>query len=323
MIQVVNQMTTPFSLLTVTWSGDRTHFSLLNESLKMSPFATLPHYVVVQHEDMAEFCEYAGGNTSLCSSADVLPVEVERMRQRARVWQKVLGRNLTRLSGSFARITGRPQWVRFTGWHTQQISKLAFVAASPVDTVVILDSDLIVTPFACTEDFVAGEKIICYRDLRPCQDLKGKVLHWQQTAHNLFGDALSSSAYYDGYYDTPFVMHAPTVRAMLSWLEQRYQKPWWRVLLQQPPRRWSEFGIYKQYLRHSETPVEWREAAMTGYLFDASDVSDLAARFSRMLREKQSRYITIHSQSSGRQLWTAEMYADAIRAELKRADHGG
>jgi|GEM_PF-487600 len=305
----------PFILLTVTWGRDKAHFSLLRESLLRSSFAQIPHHVVVQQEDLELFREFPG--IILHSSADVLPPEVEQHRRSACKWQARLGRRGTVIGGSLVRYIGWPRWVRYTGWHTQQLSKLAFVAQSPVDTVVILDSDVIVTPHAESADFVCPGKNVCYADLRPLAQLKGKVRHWQQTAHRLFGTPFPSGDYYDAYYDTPFVMHASSLRGMLAWLEQRYSRPWWSTLLQQAPRRWSEFGIYKHYLRTlSSTPVDWRATHAMAYLFDARDVMQLAEHFDQALHHQRAHYITIHSQSSGRQLWSAQAYQDVIRQRL-------
>lgn len=310
----------PMIFLTVTWSADRTHFSLLHRSLALSKLQSVPHHVVVQSEDLDLFGAFADSRTHLYSSQDVLPAGVEAKRNVARVWQRRLGRGGTRTAGSLARYLGWPNWVRYTGWHTQQLTKLAFVAASEVDTVVVMDSDLIVTPHASAADFLQPDHIVCYHDERPSSTLRGKVLNWQQSACRLFGDAYSQDAFFDGYYDTPFVLHAPTVRAMLAWLEQRYAQPWWLTLVQQPPRRWSEFGIYKHFLRHHQAePVAWRRADIMGYLFDASDIASLSQAFADRVHNRQSHFVTIHSQSSGRQLWTADAYADAVLQLLEQA----
>lgn len=308
----------PFILLTVTWSQDKPHFSLLRQSLLRSAFAQVPHHVVVQHEDLELFREFPG--IHLHSSADILPLEVEQRRRRARSWQAHLGRRATVVGGSLARYLGWPRWVRYTGWHTQQLSKLAFVAQSHVDTVAILDSDVIVTPHAVAADFIHPQKIVCYQDFRPVVHLKGKVRHWQQTAHRLFDTDFPAGDHYDAYYDTPFVMHVPSLRGLCAWLERRYGQPWWLSLVQQAPRRWSEFGIYKHYLRSlAQTPVDWRAAEIMGYVFDASDRAQLVRNFDQLLNQRRTHYITIHSQSSGRQLWTPEHYVDDIGRMLAQA----
>ena len=304
----------PLVLLTVTWSADKNHFALLRHSIERSQFAEVPHHVVVQHEDLELFRQFPG--VVLHSSADILPGDVEHRRRAARAWQQRLGRRATNWGGSLARTIHWPSWVRYTGWHTQQLSKLAFTAQAPSDTVAIMDSDLVVTPHAQAADFLSPGRIVCYQKILSGANIRGKVLHWQETAHQLFGRVFNNTGTYDGYYDTPFVMHAPALRGLIDHLQQNQRKPWWEQLLDLPPRRWSEFGIYKQYLREFHRDVEWRDTRAIGYLFDASDPQHLTAEFRRLRDEEQCHYITIHSQSSGRQLWQVDSYLDLIKNTL-------
>lgn len=309
-------------LLTVTWGADRLHFSLLRESIRSSALANLAHDVIVQDEDLALFQEYQNDNINLKSSRDVLPLGVESARLRAIKWQSIMGRRGTTVCGSIMRTVGRPRWTRFTGWHTQQLCKLAQVAASEVDNVAVLDSDVVVTRFAEPADFLCEGKIVCYERHLATEELPRKVRNWQATAHDLFALPRTSTTVSDGYYDTPFVMHAPTVRALLQWLEQRYQQPWWQAITALPPRRWSEFGIYKTFLHHhSSKPVKWRRAEAMGYLFDASDPQQFVSSFDELQNKQRCHYITLHSQSSGRELWSADSYVDGIRDCLTRAEH--
>lgn len=306
-----------FTLLTVTWSRDKPHFSLLRQSLAQSRFAHIPHHVVVHHEDLALFREFP--DIILHSTADILPPKVEQRRREALVWQSRLGRRGTVVSGSLTRYTGWPRWVRYTGWHTQQLSKLAFAVRSPTETLVVLDSDVIVTPQAEAADFISPGKILCYEHWQPLSSLSHKVQHWQSTAHRLFGQRFPSGAQCDVYYDTPFVLHTSAVRDLLDWLAHHHDSHWWEVLLRLPPRQWSEFGIYKQYLRtRTSLPLEWRPADCMAYLFDVSDRRHLVEQVSQLLHQPNCHYVTIHSQSSGRQLWTAEAYRDTVSRCLSR-----
>lgn len=307
-------MQTRLALLTPTWSGDRTHFELLRASIEHSALKSLPHHVVVQTEDLKDFEKYNTGGIELIPTADVLPIEVEARRRKARQYQARAGRDLTRLLGSLARHLDWPQWVRYTGWHVQQITKLAFVAASTDDNTVILDSDVVVTRHARVDDFLHPEKTVCLEHLAPAQDASHKVRNWNRQACVLFGNAPPDSQKIDIYFDTPFVFYAPSVRAMLSWLEERYQSAWWDILLEQPPRRWSEFATYRTYLRSfvDQEYIDWRSDYLVRYLFDASDPQAVRCRFRELLQDPESHYITIHSQSSGRQLWGAEEYVPLI-----------
>lgn len=311
-------MQAPLKLLTITWSGDKTAFSMLRTSLQHSALAHLPHDVIVQQEDLPHFDEFAGSGLTFYSSDEFLPVPVEQKRLQARHWQEVGGRRLAVLAGSIVRRTGWPDWARHTGWHTQQLCKLAYVAASDTDIVVVMDSDLIVTQHAQEADFLAASGIVCYQDWLDLAKIRGKVLNWHRTTHALFDCPFPQQGALDCYFDTPTVMHAPTVRAMLTWLEKRYHKPWWRVFLDMPPRRWSEFGCYKFFLRHlAEVPnVDWRDTEDIQLLSDARDKSRLLQEFDHLVNEKHCHYVTIHSQSSGHNLWKAEDYADDIRRRI-------
>lgn len=317
-------MSDDFCLLTPTWADDRAHFGLLRASIERSPFHSIPHEVVAQTEDLELFRPVSAPPVRLRSTAEVLPVEVETMRQRAKRLQARMGRGGTRILGSLARHSGWPAWVAYTGWHVQQITKLALVAASDVDHVVAIDSDVVVTPHATAEDFLAPGRVVCFERLTPVRQVSRKVWNWNRQAHVLFDRPFPADDLLESYFDTPFVFHAPTVRRMLNWLEDHYRCPWWQALLRQPPRRWSEFGSYRVFLRMwpPDSTIEWRSDHHMRYIFDASDLEALVGQVEALLKEPGSHYITIHSQSSGRQLWSATGYADRILALLPEPRSG-
>lgn len=311
--------TCPFRLLTVTWSADRQHFGLLSDSLARSALANLPHDVIVQTEDLSHFEAFRRASVVLHPTCEILPKAVEEARLLARRRQEKYGRRATRLLGSASRRIGWPDWPRYTGWHTQQLCKLAHVASCDADTTVIMDSDVVVTDHARPEDFTSTEGIVCFSDWQESSTVTGKVKNWQITAHRLLDRTMSETGLLDCYFDTPFVMHAPSARSMLQWLEDRHSQPWWKVLLSQPPRRWSEFCIYKTFLRNlSDQAVDWRNTEKLGYLFGAGEPERLSSRFIHLAEVEKRHYITIHSQSSGRRLWTTESYEDLVRSYLLR-----
>ncbi|WP_420428334.1 DUF6492 family protein [Algiphilus sp.] len=310
-------------LLTPTWSGDRQHFDVLSASLARSALAELPHFAVVQSEDMDAFAGSGGPSTRLVPSSDILPSGVDRRRQQARRWASALGRAGTRLSGSLAlRTGGWPSWVHYTGWHTQQITKLAFAAQSDFDTVVVMDSDVVVLPHASTSDFVSeNARALCYQADQPASAFGGKRGNWNRQAHALLDVPYDPQNYFDTSFETPFVLHTESLRALMRWLEKRYDQPWWQVLLAQPVRRWSEFATYRLFLkRHMPTDaVEWRSDALIRYLFDAADPEAVGREVRALTQDPAAHFVTIHSQSSGRQLWGAEGYAPHVMDALEAA----
>ena len=308
--------TQPFEFLTVTYSGDIEHFALLRCSLQQSNLSHIRHHVVVQDEDLPKFQQFSG-DVALYSSADILPKQVESMRRIALQRRAQVGRRATKLLGSLSREIGWPRWVRYTGWHTQQIIKLAFTAACETRNVVVLDSDVLLTPFAREQDFVSNHGVVCYQDWRDTKELRGKVKRWRETAFRLFDQPLERQEQYDAYYDTPFVLHSPSVKDLCDWLQEKYQSPWWAVLMNLPPRRWSEFGIYKQFLRQFGVyPVQWRSPEHFVCIYDAADARVVVDKFDYFLNQKNAHSITIHSQNSGR--GRASRYQKAVREQFFR-----
>ena len=292
---------TRFCLITPTWSGDIDHFRLLRASLDRSPLVDVPHHVVVQTEDRALFDEFKSPAMRLCTTADVLPPDVEAARQWARLASNRLGRHLTRLSGSVNQATGWPHWPALTGWHTQQICKYAVARASGVDVAVVLDSDVIVTPWATLSDFQTEEHIRCFATWDKRSDIKGKVRNWVNQAEQLTEFVPVVGSQVNTYFDTPFILNCSVMNEMLDWLETRHQAPWWQVMLSQPPRRWSEFGTYKAYLaKVAADRVDWCEPSMGRYLYDTSDEDRLAEQVKCFLKDPAIHFFSIHSQNSGR-----------------------
>lgn len=303
------------SLLTVTWAGDARHFDLLRASLQRSSLAAVPHHVVVHSEDLPTFAGHVPA-VELQPTADVLPGSLEAARVNALGWQRRLGRHGTKWLSSLTRSLGAPVWPRYLGWHMQQISKLASVAASPADTVLVLDSDVIVTAQARVDDYLHPTRPVCIEQWQPADKARGKVRKWNREAHRLLGLPFDAKAPVDLYFDTPFPMHPPSVRALMRWLEDRYQCPWWQAILAQPPRRWSEFATYRLFLRQHPAAggVEWRSPALSRYVHDATDLPALIAHLQALMAEPDCHYITLHSQSSGRGLWDADQVIPSVRA---------
>ncbi|WP_347330614.1 DUF6492 family protein [Marinimicrobium locisalis] len=302
-------------VLTPTWAGDLDHFRLLRASLARSPLATLEHHVVVQTEDLPLFRTFAEEpNVVLRSTAEVLPPIVEKRRQRARHIGAHAGRHLTRISGSLRRNLGWPRWPSYTGWHTQQLCKLAVASATGRATTIVLDSDVVVTPAAQVRDFRTPGAVVCFARWQPVGTLKGKVRKWVDSAAKLTGRSpLNEEDEVNTYFDTPFVLDGEAVWAMLAHLEQQSGLPWWQHLLNQPPRRWSEFGLYKQYLKSwSQQPVDWRAPELMQYIFDTSNAEAVVQQVTHLFQRPDIHYITLHSQSSGKHNWRASDYTERL-----------
>ncbi len=314
------------SLVTASWSGDLDQFRILVSSLKRSQLAGVKHTTVVQSEDLELFSSLLVGSpdaslTELFSTEEVLPPLVEHKRLQSLGYQKRAGSHLTRLCGSLTRVLGWPDWPRYTGWHVQQISKLAMAALADTDYVLVIDSDVIVTPAADLTGILSHDGIVCFSSRKPLSEFKGKTRKWVLQADALLRTTPMDKGTYDAYFDTPFLLHVKTVRAMFAWLEHTYKQPWWQVLLAQPPRRWSEFATYRLFLeRCSESrpdrEVTWLAPQMMHYIYDASDPAQLLSALQKSWLDPAIQFITVHSQSSGRQRWRADSYVTELSAML-------
>jgi hypothetical protein len=304
------------SLMTPTWAGDLAQYRVLMRSLQNSPLSAQPHTTIVQTEDETALRRIAPSAASIITTAELLPQSVERRRRQARKLSERLGRHVTRTAGSMTRSLGWPNWPRYTGWHTQQLCKLALAAQAETDYVVAVDSDVIVTPAATLDPLFREAGIACFSQPRHIDDFHGKTRNWISQADRLL-DAPTRDGWHDAFFDTPFLLHAETVRQLLAGLEDRYDCAWWQALLAQPPRRWSEFATYKRFLKIIDgTPgaesVHWLRPNAVHYIFDASDTERLIAEVKQHLDDPSTHFITVHSQSSGRGLWSAEAFADDL-----------
>ncbi|MDI9246696.1 DUF6492 family protein [Marinobacter sp. CHS3-4] len=312
------------ALVTPTWAGDIDHFRVMRASLEQSPLANVPHYVVVQTEDLSEFEEFRGrSGLTLLTTRDVLPAEVEHRRVKARVLAKRFGRNFTRICGSLKRTLSWPSWPSYTGWHTQQLCKLKLARDLNVGTVVVIDSDVLVTPHANVDDFFSDSGVVCFARWQEKSKLEGKVRNWTVESERLVG-AEANGSEVNVYFDTPFVLDRNLLTSALNHLESKSGKHWWSALLASPPRRWSEFGYYKTFLASTanQEVVQWREPWFFRYIRDTSNPSAVLESVDSYMCDPDVHYVTIHSESSGRHQWPAEDFLLPILADL-RARHGG
>ncbi|WP_309045805.1 DUF6492 family protein [Marinobacter sediminicola] len=306
-----------FILITPTWSGDLEHFRLLRASIERSGLRDIPHATVVQAEDRHAFSGFEGGSLTMLSTADVLPAALEQRRLKARAYERLFGRHVTRIAGSLSRKIGVPSWPHYTGWHTQQICKLKLAAESECDYAVVIDSDVVVCPDATPAELLpAGSAIACYATWGSPESLISKVRNWVNQASLLVHAKPEHNGRINDYFDTPFIIHVPTLRALFEWLESEHGEPWWSVLLKQPPRRWSEFATYKAFLARRQTEygqnVVWADTGHIRYIFDTSDAERLSHEVALCFKDPSIKFVTIHSQSTGRKLWSVEDWSGQL-----------
>lgn len=310
------------ALVTATWYGDLKQFALQRASIAASGLGELPHHVVIQTEDLHHFRHLAHDKLRMAATASVLPESLEAARLHARHVGDRLGRHASRVAGSLSRHLAYPRWPNYTGWHLQQISKLMIAAQCSSDYAIIIDSDVIVTPAAGTATLVPDEHgVDCYARWTPRAELSNKERHWIDHAQRVVGAVPERDGKVNAYFDTPFPMHLETLREMMSWLENQYQKAWWQVLLNGPPRHLSEFAMYKAFLarRYSQdNTVKWRDTSHLRYIYAAGATESWLHLLQLHLAEQSTQFITLHSKSKKQHSWLDDTVAQRINNMIQQ-----
>ncbi len=284
--------------------------------LEKAGFADVPHIVVVQTEDLHRFQPFATGGVQLQSTADVLPQCVESERVRALNKMRRYGRRLTRFCTSLNKRFGWCDWVRYSGWQIQQITKLKVSAETTHDVTVVLDSDLVITRPFNLQVFVPGGATAVFEDLSVTPHSPGLPWKWHCNARALLKRGPADRTIANGYFATPFVFDRRTLTSLFSWLEAEYLGPWYQVLLSQPVASWSEFCIYTQFAR------ECAQTSRLAFIQNPCQRSlvnpDQRSNHERFIQESFSNpeiyFMNIPSDRRGKQRWAVKHY-DAVLSQ--------
>lgn len=233
--------------VTPSWRGDFERFQLLRASLGAAGLGGVPHYAVVQTEDLPLFRQGAP-EVRYLSTAEVLPEEVEV--RRVRFIRTTPNRRMQLFKRSLYKRLGWFPDANFYGWHTQQLVKLGLGRHLPHAVLVSIDSDVIVTRPVPADEFVRGDDVALFEQRETLQRPLRRP-GWYGQACRLLDRPWPHRAGEDtfNYVTHPFAFRAQVLRELLDWLEQRYQRPWWQTMLSQPLGGWSEFMTYGAFVR--------------------------------------------------------------------------
>jgi len=195
------------AVITKSYAPDFELCSALNRSvLENSPDA-IRHHIIVPQRDLKLFGRLAGSRTHIRCEADFLP--------------------RTFVPVPFSNIVvnlGRPL-PPVRGWIQQQVIKLAAIAASEDDAVLVVDSDAeFVQPFTANMFVRDGAvRFFC----NPNQIGKDLPRHmtWQKVARVLLGLPPAEPPYPD-YISSPLAWDPVLVRRMLARVEATTGRPW-------------------------------------------------------------------------------------------------
>jgi hypothetical protein len=234
--------------LTPTWRGDFEQFRLLRRSMERFGLAQAEHHVIVQTEDMALFRPLAIGGVRLHATADLLPADIEAGRVRCLRQGAADSRWRARLRRSLNKRVGWFDWVRYSGWQVQQISKLQAAVALDADVFVVLDSDMLFCAAVPLAEFVVGDKaLLLENEVRLSRSSPGLDFRWAETAHRLIGKPFQEGQPINGRLGTPYVLDREVMRALHAALERRHARRWYQVLIEERLISWSEFALYNAF----------------------------------------------------------------------------
>lgn len=217
-------------LVTPSYAPDRELCGdLVRSARRYAPPGTV-HTVIVPPADVTLFSPLAADGARIRSTAEVFPRGFTKL-PRANVW-----------------INRRTPWLPVRGWIAQQIVKLAAVAASTADVVLVADSDVeFVRPFSA-DDFLVGGRPPLYRLPAAVTPALPRHMRWDAVARRLLGVEPSATEQLPDYICWPCLWQPAIVRDALDRVERVTGLPWAAAIGRQP--HFSEMVLYGVYVDH-------------------------------------------------------------------------
>src|SRR5215467_3117296 len=211
------------AVITKSFAPDFELCAALNSSVLDNSPGTVRHHIIVPRSDLELFGRLAGSRTHICCEADFLPGTFVRV--------------------PFCNITvnlGRPV-PPVRGWIQQQVVKLAAIAASEDDAVLVVDSDVeFVRPFTA-EMFVRDGNVRFYCKPNQIDKRLPRHMTWHRVARTFLGLPPAEPPYSD-YISSPLAWNPTIVRRMLTRVEATTGRPWPTAVAGQLD--FSEGGLY-------------------------------------------------------------------------------
>ncbi len=300
--------------MTPTWGPDLGHFRWLRRSLEHAGLADVPHLVVVQTEDLELFRPLAKGGVKLMTTAEVLPADMERGRALAMSRAKRYGRRVTKFCTSLNKRFGWCEWVRLSGWHVQQITKLQLAAESGYDVTVVLDSDLLITRPCVFRLFASDGRVTVFEAFGITPKSPGLAWKWHEAASRLLKQPIAPDRPANGYWAPPFVFDRVTVKALHKWLEAEYRHPWYEVLLAQPLFSWSEGCTYTMFARAHGDPsrLAFRGNPHLRGLYSMEHRLKPEKSLSEAMSDPQVFFMFIQSDRREQRRWSVDLYEEML-----------
>src|SRR6266700_408636 len=165
------------------------------------------HHIIVPRQDLKLFARLANSRTHIRCEVDFLPSSFVALPFR-----------------NFTINLARP-FPPVRGWIVQQVIKLAAVAASEDDVVLVADSDVeFVRPFA-PDMFVRDGSVRFFRKPDQIDRRLSRHMIWHRVARELLGLPPAEPPYPD-YISSPLAWDPKLVRRMLARVATTTTRPW-------------------------------------------------------------------------------------------------
>jgi hypothetical protein len=195
------------AVITKSYAPDFELCAALNRSVLDNSPEAVEHRIVVPRSDLGLFNRLKGARTHICCEAELLP------------------RMFVRLPFVNFIVNLRQPFPPVRGWIQQQLIKLAAIAASNDDVVLVVDSDAeFFRPFTA-ETFVRDGNVRFFCDPDQIDKRLPRHLTWHRVARTLLGLPPAQPPYPD-YISSPLAWDPDIVRRMLARVAVTTGRPW-------------------------------------------------------------------------------------------------
>jgi hypothetical protein len=214
------------SVITKSFKPDFELCSDLHQSVLNSFPNWVHHDIIVPHSDVKLFGRLAGPRAHIRCETDLLP------RSFVPIPFTDITVNLDRL------------FPPVRGWVLQQVVKLAAVAASEADVVLLVDSDVEFVRPVTIETFVRDGVVRFYRKPHDIDEKLPRHIAWHRTARALLGLPAVEPPYND-YISSPLACDPAIVRQMLARVTATTGRPWTTAIAAQLHfSEWTLYGVF-------------------------------------------------------------------------------
>ena len=217
---------TRMAVITPSFAPDFELCSDLHRSVLRHAPDTVHHHIIVPRADLKLFSRLAGPQTHIQCEADFLP------------------RSFVPLPLSKFTINLTRPFPPVRGWILQQVIKLAAVAASSDDVVLLVDSDVeFVRPFSA-ETFMRDGTVRFYRLPREIDERLPRHMIWHKAARALLGLPNAAPPFTD-YISSLLAWNPTIVRQMLAQVTAATGRPWASAIAGELHfSEWTLYGVF-------------------------------------------------------------------------------